>query len=447
MQSATAGGQLRLPDGSSLPPNVFHIGRCPHDWLMPRMAAVIHHGGAGTTGAGLRLGLPSMCCPFFGDQFFYGYAIAAKGAGPEPIPFTSLSAKKLAHKLAEIVQPQYAEGAKRLAACIARENGVETGLEHFNTNLPLADMVCDISTLLHEKSLGRHYYPQLRIKVSDEVHLTLTSSSAIDAGLTAGARPHVSKHWNMGSHWASNAVSGFCTGILAAVWELLDATLSIIVLPIKSTIYNGFQGFLLGLCASIALVLLRLLYAPVILVDRIATGCANCAARCMGRPEQRTRPVDHVLDPEPALTAIAMSARGDTLCGPPRVRVDGGHADGASRLPLHGPAAAAQGERRLVIEEAFRRTVALRHAFDALDVGSNDDALSASELATLKTPLCTHGDQPTAFPFEADRLPALANFIGRYLRARGKTHLHFTEFVLLCRDFAPNDSFGSCSRA
>eukprot|EP00965_Chrysotila_dentata_P169856 5606910-Pleurochrysis_carterae.AAC.1 len=46
----------------------FDVGPCPHDWLLPKVAAVIHHGGAGTTAAGLRLGLPTLVCPFFGDQ-------------------------------------------------------------------------------------------------------------------------------------------------------------------------------------------------------------------------------------------------------------------------------------------------------------------------------------------------------------------------------------------
>lgn len=50
---------------------VFTIGAVPHDWLMPRMAAVIHHGGAGTVAAGLRAAKPTMVCPFFGDQFFW----------------------------------------------------------------------------------------------------------------------------------------------------------------------------------------------------------------------------------------------------------------------------------------------------------------------------------------------------------------------------------------
>jgi hypothetical protein len=50
---------------------VFPLGDCPHDWLFPRMGAVVHHGGAGTVAAGLRAGKPTLICPFFGDQFFW----------------------------------------------------------------------------------------------------------------------------------------------------------------------------------------------------------------------------------------------------------------------------------------------------------------------------------------------------------------------------------------
>jgi len=54
---------------------VFHIGSCPHEWLFPRVSGVLHHGGAGTVAAGLRAGKPTLVCPFFGDQFFWGMAL------------------------------------------------------------------------------------------------------------------------------------------------------------------------------------------------------------------------------------------------------------------------------------------------------------------------------------------------------------------------------------
>ncbi|HET9084670.1 MAG TPA: glycosyltransferase [Candidatus Limnocylindrales bacterium] len=68
----------------------------PHDRLFPRVAAIVHHGGAGTTGAALRAGVPSIVVPFAVDQPFWGSRVAALGVGPAPIPRKKLTAKALA---------------------------------------------------------------------------------------------------------------------------------------------------------------------------------------------------------------------------------------------------------------------------------------------------------------------------------------------------------------
>lgn len=53
------------------PDFIYPLDKVPHDWLFPQVAAVVHHGGAGTTAAGLRAGIPTVIKPFFGDQFFW----------------------------------------------------------------------------------------------------------------------------------------------------------------------------------------------------------------------------------------------------------------------------------------------------------------------------------------------------------------------------------------
>ena len=63
-------GWARLGEGATLPPGVIAVDSVPHDALFPRSAAVVHHGGAGTTHAGLRHGRPTLICPFFADQPF-----------------------------------------------------------------------------------------------------------------------------------------------------------------------------------------------------------------------------------------------------------------------------------------------------------------------------------------------------------------------------------------
>ncbi|KHD09186.1 hypothetical protein PN36_00305 [Candidatus Thiomargarita nelsonii] len=76
--------------------SVFFLTNVQHDWLFPRMKAVIHHGGAGTTAAGLKFGKPTVICPFVTDQFFWGDLIYQRGFGPKPIPQKKLTVDKLA---------------------------------------------------------------------------------------------------------------------------------------------------------------------------------------------------------------------------------------------------------------------------------------------------------------------------------------------------------------
>ncbi|CAF4415893.1 unnamed protein product, partial [Adineta steineri] len=73
-------------DSDELSDNILKINNCPHDWLFQHVVAVCHHGGAGTTAAGLRAGKPTIIVPFFGDQFFWGSMVSKSGAGPASLP-------------------------------------------------------------------------------------------------------------------------------------------------------------------------------------------------------------------------------------------------------------------------------------------------------------------------------------------------------------------------
>lgn len=84
---------------SDLPETVFMVDSMPHSWLFPRMAAVVHHGGAGTTAAGLRAGVPAIVTPFFGDQPFWARQVHRLGVGPAPIPRRRLTADGLAESI------------------------------------------------------------------------------------------------------------------------------------------------------------------------------------------------------------------------------------------------------------------------------------------------------------------------------------------------------------
>lgn len=128
--------------GDTPPPNVFLIGDCPHDWLFPRCRAVCHHGGAGTTAAGLRAGLPTVVVPFFGDQFLWGQIIADAGAGPPPIPIDRLDSDALAQAFATCGNPKVLERASALGAAVRATDGVELTAQSVYRHLPLHAMSC-----------------------------------------------------------------------------------------------------------------------------------------------------------------------------------------------------------------------------------------------------------------------------------------------------------------
>jgi sterol 3beta-glucosyltransferase len=115
-------GVLRTTD---VPDHVLLIDSVPHAWLFPRMSAVVHHGGAGTTAAGLRAGVPSIVIPFFGDQPFWGQQVANLGVGPTPIPRKKLTVDKLAQAIDRAVtDPLMRQRAADLGAKIQAESGI-----------------------------------------------------------------------------------------------------------------------------------------------------------------------------------------------------------------------------------------------------------------------------------------------------------------------------------
>ncbi len=111
--------------GEDFPDSVFTVGPIPHDWLFSRMSAIVHHGGAGTTAAALRAGVPAVATPFFGDQPFWARRIHALGVGPRPIPRGRLTADRLAEAIHTAVSDAaMRERAARLGEQIRAEDGV-----------------------------------------------------------------------------------------------------------------------------------------------------------------------------------------------------------------------------------------------------------------------------------------------------------------------------------
>jgi sterol 3beta-glucosyltransferase len=112
---------------NALTTNVFMVDSIPHEWLFGKVSMAIHHGGAGTTAAGLRAGIPSLVIPHFGDQFFWANRVHKLGAGPRPIPLKKLSAKRLSEAILSILKDApLRERAAALGKKIRAEDGLGT---------------------------------------------------------------------------------------------------------------------------------------------------------------------------------------------------------------------------------------------------------------------------------------------------------------------------------
>lgn len=104
--------------------NIFPVDDVPHDWLFPRVRAVVHHGGSGTTAAGLLAGKPTLICPILGDQPFWGRRVHDLGVGPRSLPLRRANPAKLSARIVELVsETRYATAATALASLIAAEDG------------------------------------------------------------------------------------------------------------------------------------------------------------------------------------------------------------------------------------------------------------------------------------------------------------------------------------
>lgn len=112
------------------PPNIFFVDDVPHGWLFPRMSALVHHGGAGTTGEGVRAGVPTIITPLGADQFFWAERMVKVGVGPKAPFFKSLTAESLAQAIRTTVQDQGMHArAAALGEKIRAENGIARAVE------------------------------------------------------------------------------------------------------------------------------------------------------------------------------------------------------------------------------------------------------------------------------------------------------------------------------
>lgn len=131
------------------PDHIFMLENTPHDWLFPKVKAVVHHGGAGTTAIGLKCAKPTMIVPFFGDQPFWGARVAeAKAGAHECVPWKQMTVEKMAEGIKQCLTEEAQENVQNLADGMVREGkGAQNAVKSFHRSLPLAgwhNMRCSI---------------------------------------------------------------------------------------------------------------------------------------------------------------------------------------------------------------------------------------------------------------------------------------------------------------
>jgi UDP:flavonoid glycosyltransferase YjiC (YdhE family) len=126
-----AGGWAALHSLMTSSTDVLVIERAPHQTLFPRVAAVVHHGGAGTTAAAARAGVPQMILPHLLDQYYWAHRIEVLGLGPKSIRVEGVTPGKLAERIDLLLhEERFRDRAREMGVRVAARNGAAAGAEY-----------------------------------------------------------------------------------------------------------------------------------------------------------------------------------------------------------------------------------------------------------------------------------------------------------------------------
>ncbi|KAG2874003.1 Sterol 3-beta-glucosyltransferase [Phytophthora cactorum] len=253
-------GDIDIPD------NVFFIGNCPHDWLMPRVCAVVHHGGAGTTAAGLLAGKPTFIVPFFGDQPFWGQAVVKTGVGVRPCPIAQLTTERLREAFVGLMDPALRARALDLRDVMRREDGADEAVRSFYRHLPTQEMFCDLD---HER-IATRWSVRDRLKLCERCAF-IVSERPENAG-----KKMVSYHCvDYTARGPDSTLAGASSGTGAFFHEFAGAYTSLVREPVKGFSKNGVAGGALGTLKGVGFFLVRPTLGLVQFTDRVVTGHIN----------------------------------------------------------------------------------------------------------------------------------------------------------------------------
>jgi len=239
------GDELSKPDG------VFMLGNCPHDWLFQKVSAVVHHGGAGTTAAGIATGRPTVVVPFFGDQPFWGAMVARAGAGPKPIPFKELTADNLAKAILTALEPETLERAKELGERIREEKGCEAGAASFHKQMEIDKLRCMMApTRVAVWQLQTSSLKAEDIRLSAFAAAVLGNEGIIDPNQLLLYRPceyAVEESIVISNLSGPNPITGsigsFASGLIRWPVNVAKAYGGVVYEPYKGARKDGLRGF------------------------------------------------------------------------------------------------------------------------------------------------------------------------------------------------------------
>ncbi|KAG3162422.1 Sterol 3-beta-glucosyltransferase [Phytophthora cactorum] len=282
-----------------IPSNVFFLGNCPHDWLMPRVSAVVHHGGAGTTAAGLLAGKPTFIVPFFGDQPFWGQAVVSARVGVAPCPITQLTTEILRKAFVDLANPELRERAEAMQHIMQQEDGAEEAVCSFYRHLATQDMWCDLD---HQR-IASQWSVHDRIKLCDRCAFVVRERQ--------GKKHQSLLRYNAVDYSArgpSSLLTGVATGVIVFAHELTGAFTGVLVQPAKGLIKGGIVGGIKGTVAGVYYLLVRPVHGALLLADHAATGQKNA------NREEGHRKLNSVFDRHLMAALGAEDGLVDTFC-------------------------------------------------------------------------------------------------------------------------------------
>ncbi|KAL7688632.1 putative UDP-glucuronosyl/UDP-glucosyltransferase, Glycosyltransferase family 28 [Plasmopara halstedii] len=252
----------------TIPNNIFFLGSCPHDWLMRRVSAVVHHGGAGTTAAGLLAGKPTFIIPFFGDQPFWGRAVLDAGVGVEPCPISQLTTEKLRAAFEALLRPKLIARAIAIRDLMRQEDGAGEAVRCFYRNLPLHLMQCDLNC----GQAAKMWSQKDKIRLCDKCAFVVMS------------RPDNSpsdfveyNYVDYSAHGPESVCEGAAAGVGALAHVFGSGVKDVIVKPAQGYREDGAKGAVVGLVKGLSGLLISPLKGTVVFADHFATGAYNSA--------------------------------------------------------------------------------------------------------------------------------------------------------------------------